>query len=102
GYRLYIDQKLVIDNWSQWYAFVGEVPVTLTVGPHLVELDYRANKGWGKTTANLGIVRPETLVTPEAKALAARADAVIVAAGFDTESEGESGDRTFRLPPGQD
>jgi beta-glucosidase len=102
GYRLYIDKKLVLDNWKQWYAFVGEVPVTLTTGPHEIELDYYANNGWGKTTANLGIVRPETLVTAEAKSLAARADAVIIAAGFDASSEGESGDRTFRLPPGQD
>jgi beta-glucosidase len=102
GYRLYIDKKLVLDNWKQWYAFVGEAPVTLTEGPHQVELDYYANNGWGKTTANLGIVRPESLVTAEAKSLAARADAVVVAPGFDTASEGESGDRTFRLPPGQD
>lgn len=102
GYRLYIDKKLVLDNWKQWYAFVGEAPVTLTAGPHQVELDYYAKNGWGKTKANLGIVRPETLVSAEAKALAARADVVIVAPGFDTESEGESGDRTFRLPPGQD
>jgi beta-glucosidase len=102
GYRLYIDKKIVIDDWKQWYAFVGEAPITLAAGPHEVELDYRANKGWGKTTVNLGIVRPGTLVSAEAKALAARVDAVIVAAGFDTESEGESGDRMFRLPPGQD
>jgi beta-glucosidase len=52
--------------------------------------------------ANLGIVRPETLVSAEAKSLAARVDAVILAPGFDTASEGESADRTFRLPPGQD
>jgi beta-glucosidase len=102
GYRLYIDQKLVIDDWTQWYAFVGEAPITLSAGPHQVELDYRASGGWGKTTANFGIVRPETLVSAEAKALASRADAVIVAAGFDAESEGESADRMFRLPPGQD
>ena len=102
GYRLYIDKKLVLDNWTQWYAFVGEIPVTLTQSPHQVELDYYAKSGWGKTTANLGIIRPEALVSAEAKALAARADAVVVAPGFDTASEGESGDRTFRLPRGQD
>jgi beta-glucosidase len=102
GYRLFIDKKLVLDNWTQWYAFVGEAPVTLTQGPHQIELDYYAKNGWGKTTANFGIVRPETLVSAEARALAARADAVIVTPGFDTASEGESGDRTFRLPPGQD
>jgi len=102
GYRLYIDKKLVLDNWTQWYAFVGEVPVALTSGPHEVELDYYAKNGWGKTTANLGIVQADTLVSAEAKSLAARVDAVILAPGFDTASEGESADRTFRLPPGQD
>jgi beta-glucosidase len=102
GYRLYIDKKLVIDDWTQWYAFVAEAPLTLTAGPHQVELDYRVSGGWGKTTANFGIVRPETLVTSEAKTMAARADAVIVAAGFDADSEGESADRMFRLPPAQD
>jgi beta-glucosidase len=102
GYRLYVDQKLVLDNWKQWYAFVGQVPITLTAAPHQIELDYYVEKGWGKTTANLGIVRPETLVIAEAKSLAARVDAVIVVPGFDTASEGESGDRTFRLLPGQD
>ncbi len=101
GYRLYIDKKLVIDDWTQWYAFVAEAPLTFTPGPHQVELDYRVSGGWGKTTVNFGIVRPETLVTDEAKALAARADEVIVAAGFDADSEGESADRMFRLPPAQ-
>ena len=74
----------------------------LASGPHQVELDYYAKGGWGKTTASLGIVRPETLVRSEAKTLAQRADAVILAVGFDPASEGESGDRTFQLPPGQD
>jgi beta-glucosidase len=102
GYRLYIDKKLVVDNWKRWYAFVSEIPITLTGGPHQIELDYRVGKGWGKTTMNFGIVRPETLVSAETKALAARADTVIVAAGFDADTEGESSDRMFRLPPGQD
>jgi beta-glucosidase len=102
GYRLYVDKKLVLDNWKDWYAFVGEASMTLTPGPHPIELDYYAHGGWGKTTANLGIVRPETLVSQEAKTLASHADVVVMAVGFDTSSEGESSDRTFRLPPGQD
>jgi beta-glucosidase len=102
GYRLYVDKKLVFDNWKDWYAFVSEASLNFTSGPHQIELDYYTHGGWGKTTANLGIVRPETLVTPEAKSLASHADAVVLAVGFDTSSEGESGDRTFRLPPGQD
>ena len=102
GYRLYVDKKLVVDNWKQWYAFLSQVPLDLTAGPHDVELDYYAHGGWGKTTATLGIVRPEIIVNQEAKLLAARADVVVLAPGFDTENEGESSDREFRLPPGQD
>lgn len=102
GYRLYIDKKLVIDNWKQWYAFVSEVPITLTAAPHQIELDYRTANGWGKTTASLGILRPESIVSAEAKSLASHADVVVVAAGFETDTEGESGDRQFHLPPGQD
>ena len=102
GYRLFIDKKLVFDNWKTWFAFVGETAMKLASGPHRVELDYYAHGGWGKTMANLGIVRPETLVSAEAKSLASHADAVVLAVGFDPSSEGESGDRTFQLPPGQD
>jgi hypothetical protein len=50
----------------------------------------------------LGIVRHQDYVTANAKALAAKADVVVVAAGFDPETESEAADRTFRLPPGQD
>jgi beta-glucosidase len=50
----------------------------------------------------MGIVRTGQFVSANAKKLAASADAVVVAAGFDAESEAESADRTFRLPLGQD
>lgn len=102
GYRLYVDKKLVFDNWRTWYAFVSKIPMTLPAGPHQVELDYYAKSGWGKTALNLGIVRPETLVSTAAKSLAARCDAVVIAIGFDADTEGESSDRSFQLPPGQD
>ena len=102
GYRLYVDKKLVFDDWRTWYAFVSQASITLAAGPHRIELDYYANNGWGKTTVNLGIVQPETLISTEAKSLAARSDAVVIAAGFDADTEGESADRMFQLPPGQD
>ena len=59
-------------------------------------------KGWGKQRLNFGIVRPEDMVSAEAKAIASHADAVVVAVGFDQSIEGEAGDRMFVLPPGQD
>jgi beta-glucosidase len=102
GYRLVIDKKVVVDNWSQYYAFLSEVNIPLSAGPHEIELDYYLKSAWGERNLKLGIVRPEELVSPEAKSLAAQSDAVIIAVGFDSHSEGESSDRTFRLPPGQD
>jgi beta-glucosidase len=50
----------------------------------------------------MGIVQAGQFVSPDARKLAASADVVVVAAGFDAESEAESADRTFRLPLGQD
>ena len=50
----------------------------------------------------MGVIRSGQFVSDDAKKLAANADVVIVAAGFDPESEAESSDRTFRLPLGQD
>jgi beta-glucosidase len=102
GYRLYIDKKIVFDNWKQWYAFVSETSVNLASGPHEIEMDYYARGGWGKTFANLGIIQPENLVSTAAKTLASQADAVVLAVGFDPSDEGESSDREFQLPPGQD
>jgi beta-glucosidase len=102
GYRLYVDKKLVIDDWKQAYAFLSQVKMPLQAGPHQIELDYFVKRGWGKTKLNFGIVRPEELVSAEAKAVAARTDAVVVAVGFDPSTEGESADRMFVLPPGQD
>ena len=102
GYRLYLDKKLIFDNWKQWYAFVSEASINLTPGPHQIEMDYYAKGGWGKTMADLGIARPADLVSPAAKTLASHADAVVLAVGFDASDEGESSDREFQLPPGQD
>jgi beta-glucosidase len=50
----------------------------------------------------MGVVRAGKFVSDNAKKLAGSADVVVVAAGFDAESEAESADRTFRLPLGQD
>jgi beta-glucosidase len=56
-----------------------------------------------KNAESIGLgVRPESeLVSEEAKALAAKADAVIIDAGYDPHTEGEGFDRTFALPAGQ-
>jgi beta-glucosidase len=49
-----------------------------------------------------GIIAEDKVVNAKAKQLAAKVDAVIISAGFDSDSESEGGDRTFGLPFGQD
>jgi beta-glucosidase len=50
----------------------------------------------------LGLEAESKLVTADALKFAAAADVVVVAAGFSPENEGESYDRTFEMPWGQD
>ena len=102
GFRLYVDDKIVMDNWERVIARVAQVRMPLAAGAHKVRLEYFMHRRWTSLGVRLGIVRPDTMVKAEAKALASRADAVVIAAGFDPDSEGEGGDRTFQLPPAQD
>jgi beta-glucosidase len=57
---------------------------------------------WLGTKLRLGVVRRGAAVSEEVKRMASKADAVVVTAGFDHETESEGADRTFALPPGQD
>ena len=50
----------------------------------------------------LGIAYLPELISAEAREIAAKADVVVIAAGFNPRSEGEGHDRTFALPWGQD
>ena len=101
-FRLSVDDKLIFDNWSQSRALVDLATLDLKPGAHKIVLEQRGKHGRLGTRMQLGILRHGDMVSPEAKALAAKADAVIVAAGFDHTVESEGADRTFRLPVGQD
>jgi beta-glucosidase len=101
GNRMYLDDKLIFDDWTLVRAFQPHVTVQLSAGPHKVVVeDYQSGPIGGKI--RVAIADQRTLVSAKAKALAAKADVVVVAAGFDNSSEGEGGDRTFDLPIGQD
>jgi beta-glucosidase len=101
-YRLYIDDALVLDNWTLSIAKLNYATLDLTAAPHKIVLEQRGRSGWLGGEFRLGIVARGGYVEAEAKQLAASADVVVVAAGFDPESESEGSDRTFGLPPGQD
>ena len=101
-YRLYLDDKLVFDNWTISREVVGQTRLPLAATPHKVVLEQHGRSAWLGTRMQFGITRHGSVVSDEAKKLAAKADAVIVAAGFDPETESEGADRTFQLPPAQD
>jgi beta-glucosidase len=102
GTRLYVDDKVVADNWDVSKALVSVTTLDLDARPHKVVLEHHGRARWRGARLAVGIVSPGTVVDPAARAMAAKADAVVVAVGFDAENESEGGDRSFRLPPGQD
>lgn len=101
GNRVYVDDKQVIDNWDIVRAFQPNITLDLSKGPHKIVVEHTQTSPIGGHLA-LGIVPESSVVNPEAIALAAKADVVLIEAGFAQESESEGGDRTFNLPYGQD
>ena len=101
-YRLYLDDKLVFDSWATAPAVVRQTRMELDAVAHKIVLEHHGRPRWNRMQFQLGINRSGTLVDAEAKKLAASADVVVLAAGFDPGSESEGADRTFGLPPGQD
>ncbi|HEX2711571.1 MAG TPA: glycoside hydrolase family 3 C-terminal domain-containing protein [Candidatus Acidoferrales bacterium] len=101
-YRLYMDDRPLLDSWQHPTALVSYTTVSLEEAPHKIVLEHSRPRGRGAPRLRLGIVRRDALVDPQAKALAVKSDAVVLAVGFDPESESEGGDRTFLLPPGQE
>lgn len=102
GYKLSLDNKVVIDSWELARAQVSQIRLPLAAGPHEIRFEYFVNWSWGGPSVRLGIVRSDEVVTAAAKALASRSDVVVLAAGFSPDSESEGADRTFQLPPAQD
>lgn len=103
GYRLYVDDKLVADNWERATAILNFDTLNLAQGSkHKVRLEYYRRQAWGPKRVSFGVLPAAEAVNPEAKAMAAQADVVLLFPGFIDSIETEGGDRTFRLPPGQD
>ena len=101
-YRLFLDDELVIDSWTINKAMVDYVTLELDAGPHKVVLEHHGRQKWPGDRLELGISHHGGRVDMKAIAMAAEADIVVIAAGFDASTESEGSDRTFRLPPGQD
>ena len=100
-FRLSVDGKPLIDNSVINRAALNQAALQLTAGPHQVVFEELQHAVFGSTTLRVGILPQGLWVTAYAKALAAKADVVVLALGFDRLSETEGADREFGLPAGQ-
>jgi beta-glucosidase len=99
-YRLYVDGKLVLDR-AREHQPINLATLKLTAGkPVSIRFEYL--HGDHHARVGLGVRRADAFVDPAVKEIAARADVVVVAAGFEPMTESEGYDRTFQLPAGQD
>ncbi len=101
GNRVMLDGKVIFDDWDLVRAFQPSVTVHLSAGAHKLVVEDK-QRGIFSGHLRFGIVPSSAIVSERAKQLAAKADVIVVSAGFDHASESEGGDRTFALPFGQD
>jgi beta-glucosidase len=97
-----VDDKVVVDHSDLPRFAVSQKVIELHSGAHKVAVEEISGPQFGAGVTRVGIAREGTLVRPAALELAKRADAVIIAVGYDAETESEGQDRDFQLPPGQD
>ena len=103
GYRLYLDGKLVIDNWRKQSYGVHWADVAFMAGStHDIKLEYFESTGNAriKLVWDAGIVRDWSAKIDSAVAIAHTSDVAIIVAGIE---EGEFRDRsTLKLPGHQE
>jgi beta-glucosidase len=100
GYRLYIDGKLVIDNWQkQTYRTITKEYWFERGKKYDIRIEFYETIGhvWFKLLWTVGAKNDSRRKIREAVNLARKSDIVIVAAGID---EGESLDRAYLNLPG--
>jgi len=101
GVRLYIDDERTIDDWLPHSQTLDTCSKHLEGGKaYKIRLEYFDSVS--TAIVGFGVTRADSYVGNKTKALAAKADAVIICVGFDDKTEGEGFDRRFQLPGGQD
>ena len=101
GVRLFIDDKPVIDDWQRHAETLDSYSIQMDAG-HFYKIRLEYFEAVGTATVGFGVARAQDFVGKETKALAVKADAVVICVGFDPSTESEGSDRTFQLPGGQD
>ncbi|MDO9255667.1 MAG: glycoside hydrolase family 3 C-terminal domain-containing protein [Bacteroidales bacterium] len=98
GVRLYVNDKLIIDQWFNHDKEFRYGTIRLEAGkPYKIKLEYY--EAIGGATIRLGWYYHDPKLIDEAVALAKKSDAVVICAGIDRFWEAEGADRTdFELP----
>jgi beta-glucosidase len=100
GYRLFLDGKLVIDDWQDQGTTTNTASVHLLAGStHAVTLEYY--QGGGAANIAFGYQPVSAMLSPRVHDVAANADAVVLCVGYNENTESEGADRTFELPSEQ-
>lgn len=100
GYRLYVNNQLLIDNWHDQAATTKTA--TLHLGANSlndIKLEYYQRTGGAEIS--LGYRTLAERKDLEAIKIAAKSDVAVVCVGFNAETEGEGFDRSFDLPQEQ-
>ncbi len=101
-YRLLVDDAVVFDSSVVPKYILNQTTMELTKAPHKVVVEQLSQQIGSVSGMRAGIAPLDTIVDQDALAMAAKADAVILAVGFNAASESEGGDRNFELPVGQE
>jgi beta-glucosidase len=101
GYRLWVDERLVIDNWRKQSYGAKLATVGLKPGPHAVKLEFFESTGIARVKLiwDVGVSADESSKRiQEAVELARASQVALVVAGV---TEGEFQDRAFLKLPGR-
>jgi beta-glucosidase len=100
SYELYVDGKMALEGLPG-RGEPQSKEISLPAGkPVPVRLNYQPETA--RIRIGFTALPAAEMLDPNATKLAAKADVVVLAVGFDSETEGEGHDRTYELPAGQE
>ncbi len=101
GYRLYVNDQLVLNEWRDQAAKLAHVKVPLK-GGKLADVKLEYYESLGNAEVLFGWKKTADPGESEAIKLASMCDVAVVCVGFNASSEGEGFDRPFNLPKEQE
>jgi beta-glucosidase len=101
GYRLYINDQVVLEDWGNHAATTRETNFSIESGKeYKIRLEYYENAG--DALCSLACATTNGDAQKLIESTIKTADAVVLCVGFSSRTEGEGSDRSFSLPAGQD